>query len=145
MKPLLIRLWFGVVFSLFCSLVYAVGVFDAKSWRDVDVSEFNKIIIEAHNNKEEWVTKPEYYAHYLLGLGEAKEILYSLQANSMETPSEYTVKIKRQGLLDDSVSGDINILVLKRTGKGYWNVVSAKRASSCWRDKSKDFKSTPCP
>lgn len=145
MNKKFIGLSLGVLFSLVYPHVYASGGFDAKSWRDIDVSKYNKIIKAAHNNKKKWVTKPEFYAHYLLGLNETKEILYSIKANRMEIPTEFTVKLKRKGLLDDSVSGDIHVLVLKKTGKGYWKVVSGKRASSCWRAKSKEFQSKPCP
>ena len=145
MKLLFIRLWLGAMFSLFCSVVYGTGDFDAKSWGDADVSKYNKIIKEAGDANKAWVKKPEYYAHHLIGMREVKDVLYSQQANSMESPTEYTVKLKRQGLLDDSVSGDIHILVLKKTGNNYWKVISAKRASSCWQDKSKEFQSKPCP
>jgi len=145
MNKKFIGLSFAVLFSVVCSHVYASGGFDAKSWESVDVAKYNKIIISAHDNKREWVTKPEFYVHYLLGLNETKEILYSIEANRMEMPTEFTIKLKRKGLLDDSVSGDIHVLVMKKTGKGYWKVVSGKRASSCWRSKSKGFQSKPCP
>ena len=125
--------------------VSAAGEFDAESWSDINIVKYNKIIKEAFAKKKEWVDKPEFYAHYLLGLNETKDVLYSIKANRMEMPTEFTLKLKRQGLLDDSVSGDIHMFVLNKTDKGYWEVVAGKRALSCWRTKSKGFQSNACP
>jgi len=62
----------------------------------------------------------------------------------MEGPTEYTVKLKRDGMLDDSVRADINIFVLLLSDKGYWVVGKAKRASSCWKDKRNEFYGKSC-
>ena len=135
----------GFILCCVNGFVAASESFIANSWLQLDVSKYNKIIKKAHYDKYEWVRKPELYVHYLLGLTETKEVLYSIEANRIEMPTEFKVKLKRTGLLDDSVSGDIHILVLQKPNKGYWSVVSAKRASSCWRAKLKSFQSKPCP
>ena len=134
----------GVLLSTLVFKVYAAGNFSAKSWRDVDTGKFNAKIEAAHSANKTWVSKPELYVHYLLGMDETKEVLFEMVANRMESPSEYTIKLKRHKMLDDSVRGDINILTLTKSTKGYWQVKSAKRASSCWKDKSGNYYGKPC-
>lgn len=77
-------------------------------------------------------------------MSEAKEVMYSAVTNKLETPTEYIIKLRREGLLDDSVNGDIHIFDLKKSDSGYWKVITLKRASHCWRDKSKGFQAKPC-
>lgn len=144
MKQAIIGLLAGVLTIFIFGHVYASGAFEAKSWRDVNVDKYNKIIKDAYLSKSVWVTKPALYIHYLLGMDETKSVLYSIEANTMESPTEYIIKLKREGLLDDSVRGDLNLIVLSNTHKGYWQVISAKRANSCWKDKNKNFYSKPC-
>jgi len=118
---------------------------DIKSWEEVPVINFNRIIQKANESGEKWVYKPELYVFNLFDLTALKKISYEFNVDNIENPKNINISIIRDGFLDDSVRGDIHRLKLKLNNKRTWEIISIKKTTSCWRNSPLIYSTEICP
>ncbi|GEM_PF-3983151 len=141
MKTVLL-FFFTVLFSVSCTSNTSVTV---KSWEDVETDTFNKKIGKAYDDGLDWVGRPELYVFNLFELSDLKKISYEFSADNIETPVNIEINLIRDGFADDSVRGDIQRIKLRKNNEGRWEIVSIKRAVSCWRNEGPAYSSEACP
>jgi hypothetical protein len=111
----------------------------------VDVTERNARIAEAVADGETWPSDPIDLALWYLEFGGAPEMRISKTDAPGEAASTTTVTVIRDRLLDDSVRGIWDQLVLTRQPDGTWRIEEARRAYRCWRGFQLDaFGDLPC-
>lgn len=114
------------------------------SLESIDTKTFNEIIQKAHHEGLGWSVRPELYIFYLFDLSEIKSVSYEYSFDSVESPNYVNINLVRDGFLDDSVRGDIQYLKLRKNKNGTWNIISIKKARSCWRKKNLTYSSEAC-
>ena len=118
---------------------------DVSSWETLETKAFNNKIHLAYKTDLNWADKPELYVFNLFEMSDLKRIFYEYNSDRIENPERITLTITRDGFLDDSVRGDIHQLVLVRDDKGVWEILTIKKAISCWRRDVPKFSSEACP
>ncbi len=141
---------FGFIFIVFgCTTTGNKYVenygYTVKLWEQLSISELSKIVENARNNSESWISYPTLYPQYLFEFSDLKNYLVHYSAKSIELNKESTIIVVRDSFLDDSVRGDIHELVIEKTG-GQWKIKSAKRAFRCWKSPdSAPYSVDACP
>ena len=115
------------------------------SWGIIEPDILNKKIQLAYKANLEWAAKPELYVFNLFELSGLKKVSYEYNADSIEGPKNITIKIIRDGFLDDSVRGDIQHLKLNKDNKGIWQILTINRTIRCWRREKPIYSSEACP
>lgn len=111
----------------------------------VEPNTLNKKIQQAYKAKLEWASKPELYVFNIFDISDLKKMSYEYDADNIENPKNITITVVRDGFLDDSVRGDIQYLKLHKDNKGIWEILTIKKAISCWRSESTIYSSEVCP
>jgi len=133
-------------FLIFVSTACASNIdLNVKSWEVLETKTFNKKIQQGYLSGLSWVTKPELYVFNLFELSNLKKVSYEYSVDNTENPENIEISIIRDGFLDDSVRGDIQQIKLKKNHEGKWEVLYAKRAINCWRNKTLVYSSEECP
>jgi len=117
---------------------------DVQSWKTLDPTNFNDVIIKASAENKSWIKKPEQYIFNILDLSNLKQIHYDLVSDNIEAPENITITLIRDGFLDDSVRGDIHSIQLIKNNQS-WKISSVKQAIRCWRNDSSAYSSKACP
>ena len=104
-----------------------------------------KKIQQAYKENLTWVSNPELYVFNLIDLTNLRKIVYEYSADNIESPQKINISIMRDGFLDDSVRGDIQKIKLSKNSNGKWEVITIKKAISCWRTEKLIYSSKPCP
>lgn len=115
------------------------------SWKEVTTDIFNKKIQQAYKENKSWVNTPELYIFNILDLTSLKNISYEYEADNIESPKKISIKLIRDGFLDDSIRGDIHKINLRKGSDGKWEVRNIKKSTACWRNESLIYSIKPCP
>lgn len=114
-------------------------------WQHVDPTPLNDALATARAEGEEWVDRPGQYVVQLFEVSGLLTYEASFTADRVEAPSRITLRLIRDGLLDDAVRGDVHVIDLRRHDGAQWRVVSHRRAMRCWRTGSDRYVTAPCP
>jgi len=134
--------FFAVLFFVSCTSNTSVNV---KSWEDVETDTLNNKIEKAYAEGVQWADRPELYVFNLFELSGLRKISYEYSADNIESPRNIEISLVRDGFLDDSVRGDIQRIRLRKNNEGRWEILSIKRAVSCWRNEEPAYSSEACP
>ncbi len=111
----------------------------------VDVTERNSEIALAVAEGETWPLDPIDLVLWYLEFQSAPEVSISRKDGPGEAASTTTVTVIRDRLLDDSIRGIWDQLVLTRQPDGTWRIEEARRAYRCWRGFQQDaYGDLPC-
>ena len=111
----------------------------------VDVTERNAEVASAVAEGETWPSDPIDLVLWYLEFRDAPTISISREDAPGEVAGTTTVTVVRDRLLDDSVRGIWDQLVLTRQDDGTWRIEEARRAYRCRRGFQQDaFGDLPC-
>lgn len=140
--------------SLTILLLFTVSVFaedtgnqsaDEIQYEDADYAAFNKSVLSASADGEEWTADPVLVSLKFIGPSEGKTQIIERTYSSSESPDTATVVITSEKLLDDSVMGVRYKLVLNKDETGAWTIGSAGRAIKCWEGRGHtDYSKEAC-
>ncbi len=99
----------------------------------VDVDAFNRRLRAARRSGETWAQNVMQIALEYIGPLEGSVAALVKRNHPTESPTESTVTIIRDGLLDDSVRAIWDEIRFVRTAEGSWKLQSAERAYRCRR------------
>jgi hypothetical protein len=122
------------------------GAEEGKNYKKIDIQEFNVKIDSALLNRESWVEDPsQVVAKFFENTPISKTRSMSYEITNMgEVANEVLIKVKDEGLLDDSLEGELWVLTLKRSN-GVWHITEGRE---CWKCKtgrgSSSFDTIPC-
>jgi len=114
--------------------------------KDLDFSEFNTLILESKKAGEEWVASPLSIMLKFTGAGMDSNVksIRSKKLSPGESINEVMVTVEEDGLMDDSVSGTMSFLRMKKTD-GVWQVYKATQAWKCWKGRGHEtYGVEPC-
>lgn len=142
--------WFVFYFILFitsssCASSTINSTDNVKSWNTVDPTALNEKIKQAYATGKAWARKPQLYVFNIFYFDEIKNISYEYSVDNTESPQNVNIKITRDGFLDDSVRGDIHQMRLNKNKTGQWQILSIKKAHSCWRLEPFYYSIDACP
>jgi hypothetical protein len=112
----------------------------------LDFADFNQQIKTASAAKEGWVYSPLDVTLKFTGSGmdSKTKSLRSRQLGPGEVPDDVMVTVEEDGLMDDSVSGTMTMLRMKKE-EGIWQVYKASRAWKCWKGRGHEtYSGKPC-
>ena len=116
-----------------------------KSWNTVDPKPLNDRIRAAYASGQAWASQPQLYVFNLFYFEEIKSITYDYEVDNTENPQHITIRLIRDGFLDDAVRGDIQRIELNRNKQGEWEIILLQKAHRCWRGEEQTFTTEPCP
>ena len=102
-------------------------------YEDIEHGNFNKIVLSARANGEEWTADPVLVSLKFIGPSEGMTQTIERSYDSPESPKTAEVIITNEKLLDDSVMGVRYKLVLIRNENRSWIIASSGKAIKCWK------------
>jgi hypothetical protein len=112
----------------------------------IDFTEFNQQIKTAQAAKEGWVNSPLEVMLKFTGSGMDSKVksIRARQLGPGEIVEDVFVTVEEDGLMDDSVSGTMTMLSMKKE-EGIWQVYKASRAWKCWKGRGHEtYSGKPC-
>lgn len=128
-----------------CAVSHSATAVEEKAWIEVDPQALNSRINHAYQSGLGWVKSPRLYVFELFYLDEIKAFSYDYEVDNTENPQAITIKLIRDGFLDDSVRGDSHRIHLRSDKNGVWSIHSIKKAHRCWRSKEAVYTTKACP
>lgn len=114
--------------------------------KELAFDDFNAKIKKAKANNESWVSSPLSVMLNFTGAdvdSNAKSVR-SKKLGTGENVQDVMVTVEEDGLMDDSVSGTITILRMKKV-EGLWQVYKATEAWKCWKGRGHEtYSAEPC-
>lgn len=114
--------------------------------QNLSTSTFDKQMEEAKANEADWIKSPILTALKFTGERMDSRNL-NIDVKSLtggESITKVLVTIIQDGFMDDSVSGDVTFLRMAKVA-GTWEIVSAKKAWKCWKNRGhEDYSTEPC-
>lgn len=113
---------------------------------ELDFSEFNLSIQKANKAGAEWTSSPLSIMLKFTGADVDSNVksIRSKKLGPGENIENVMVTVEEDGLMDDSVSGTMSILRMKKV-EGVWQVYKATRAWKCWKGRGhQTYSGEPC-
>lgn len=117
----------------------------ASSFETLPVDRYAERLAKGIADGAPWTGDPIAIARELLGPLSGASIRIDKQDGPGESPSTSTVTVVQESLLDDSVAGIWQRMMLRRDADGRWSVVSVERAYRCARSGSGEYTADRCP
>ncbi len=114
--------------------------------KELDFVGFNTKIKTAIETNEEWASSPLSIMLNFTGADMDSNVksVRSKKLGPGENIQDVMVTVEEDGLMDDSVSGTITILRMKKE-EGIWQVYKATQAWKCWKGRGHEtYSSVPC-
>lgn len=112
---------------------------------NVEHGNFNKIVLSASANGEEWTVDPVLVSLKFIAPSEGMTQTIERSYDNPESPKIAQVTITNEKLMDDSVMGIRYKLVLNRNENGSWVIDSSGKAIKCWKGRGHpDYSKEPC-
>lgn len=114
--------------------------------KTLDFEEFNEKVKAAHQGKEEWVSSPLSVTLKFTGADMDSNIksVRSRKLGPGESIQDVIVTVEEEGLMDDSVSGSITMVRMKKE-EDVWQIYKATRAWKCWKGRGHEtYSGEPC-
>ncbi len=116
-----------------------------KSYKELEIDDFNNIIIKASIRDEIWVKDPLQVALRFVGPFEGRNQQITRNNDNAEMPKTVQITIVEDGYLDDSVRGSKYLLTLEIMKDKIWHVIRARKVWRCWPNRGHEgFSSSPC-
>jgi hypothetical protein len=114
-------------------------------YENTEHGNFNKIVLPASANGEDWTTDPVLVSLKFIGPSEGMTQTIERSYDDPESPKTAQVTITNEKLLDDSVIGVRYKLVLNRNENGLWFIESSRKAIKCWKGRGHgNYSKEPC-
>ncbi|MFT4667079.1 MAG: hypothetical protein ACI8YQ_003112 [Polaribacter sp.] len=114
--------------------------------KELAFDEFNSKIKKAKEANEEWVASPLSVMLNFTGADVDSNVksVRSKKIGPGENIQDVMVTVEEDGIMDDSVSGTITILRMKKVD-GTWQVYKATQAWKCWKGRGHEtYSALPC-
>lgn len=147
----LVSIYIFVCFTLLS--FHAYGLAEGKEepqitdigYENIEHGNFNKIVLSASANGEEWTADPVLVSLKFIGAYEGMIQTIERTYDNPESPKTARVIITNEKLLDDSVMGVRHKLVLNKGENRSWVIGSARKAIKCWKGRGHaDYSKEPC-
>jgi hypothetical protein len=114
-------------------------------YENIEHGNFNKTVLSASGNGEEWTADPVLVSLRFIGSFEGITQAIERTYDNPESPKTAQVIITNEKLLDDSVMGVRHKLVLSRNENGSWVIESSAKAIKCWKGRGHaNYSKEPC-
>jgi hypothetical protein len=117
---------------------------DVSAVQSLDSASFNKQLMAAHAEGQEWASDPVQIVSKLLIPEVARSAIWMINGAG-ERPNSYQITIVSDGIPDDSLRGKRYDLTIARTQDGRWQIINVVLSWRCWRGRNDVFDVKPCP
>lgn len=144
----MIKIYVFIIIASNCNYVEGKDPdnFPIKSFRNLDISEFNNKVTQAEKNKEEWISTPLSISLKLHQVSTQRFVSIRQKSDRAECPLNSVVTIVEESFLDDQLRGKwIQFHFERKDCLQLWRIKEVREAYLCGIKGSEEtFKRDSC-